>query len=149
MCIIKMYILDESVSIDSHTELYVLEKGDGPRPTKSNGYKDGIHIIMPTIVTKPNMQHYLRYTTMKNIGNDILHDCKYDNAYDDIYDEAVIERNGWLMYGSNKPDETNKWSLTQVYKYENGSIVAADDRNKYTSDELVEMFMLRNKYDSS
>ena len=144
-----MKVLDEYVSIESGTELYVLEKGDGPRPTKSNGYKDGIHIIMPTIVTKPNMQHYLRYTTMKNIGNDILHDCKYDNAYDDIYDEAVIERNGWLMYGSNKPDETNKWSLTQVYRYENGSIVEADDRNKYTSDELVEMFMLRNKYDSS
>ena len=49
-------------------------------------YKDGLHIIIPTVVTKPSFQHYLRYTTMKNICNDILHDCHFLNKYEDIYD---------------------------------------------------------------
>jgi P4 family phage/plasmid primase-like protien len=152
-----MKVVDEYIYIpqppNTQTKLYVLEKGTAPRPTSiaptPPTYKDGLHIIIPTVVTKPSFQHYLRYTTMKNICNDILHDCHFMNKYEDIYDEAVIERNGWLMYGSNKPDEPDKWRLTQVYNYDNGIIVENTTDINYSVDELVDLFSIRNKYDSN
>ena len=103
--LIKDYIDQEIITV------YILEK---PAPRKHKDiYKDGIHIIIPDIVTLPAIQYAIR--------NDFINDFPYnitpdgvENTIESIYDEAVIERNNWFMYGSKKPDEEYSWIVTHA-----------------------------------
>jgi len=120
-------------------EFYVLEKPE-PRQNKGNGYKDGIHIVCPYIVTKPDVQYVIRNNILRK--DNPFADCGYNNSYADMYDEAVIERNNWFMYGSKKPDEKHPWALTKVYNAELQNV-----NYQYTNDQLVELLSIRNKFD--
>jgi phage/plasmid-associated DNA primase len=86
----------------------------------------------------------MRDTTMPDIEN-IFNSCGFINSIKDIYDEAVIERNNWFMYGSKKPDEDNPWKLSHVFSWKSRNIIEVD--NVYESDELIDMFSIRNKFD--
>ena len=136
-----MDFLDEHVDVCEGTHIFILQKP--PRKHKNN-FKDGIHIIIPTIVTKPEYQHQMRKYTMPYISN-IIKDCGFINSIDDIYDEAVIERNNWFMYGSKKPDEPIPWTVAHVYEWHMRSIKKI--QNNYTDCELIELFSIRNKFD--
>lgn len=128
---------------DIEPNIYVMTKD--VRVSKQNGiYKDGLHIVIPNVVTKPEFQYYLRKRTLPILG-DILEPLRLLNGIDDIYDESVIERNNWLMYGSNKPDEDSRWEVLNLYRYKGGELVD----NKIPKDklELVEILSIRNKYD--
>lgn len=85
---------------------------------------------------------------MDVICNEILQECGFLNKSKDIYDEAVIERNGWLMYGSNKPSDDCRWKLAYLYNYiNNGGLCLVP--NTYTDEELVEKLSIRNKHKSN
>ena len=51
--------LNEYVDCQDMTS-YVMEKGVEARPNKSGGYKDGLHIVVPNIVIKPEVQFVIR-----------------------------------------------------------------------------------------
>jgi energy-coupling factor transporter ATP-binding protein EcfA2 len=97
-------------------DCYILEK-DSPRPdSKQHGvYKDGIHIVLPMLHCTPAAKHELR-RQMLSLLPEILGNDLFSNPWSDIYDKSVIDKNGWIMYGSNKPGETSKWTLTAIYK---------------------------------
>jgi hypothetical protein len=126
-----MLQLRRLVTIDDPAALtcYVLEKPK-PRPDKKpNLWKDGIHLHFPGIVTRPQLQLALRTAVLPAVdfiflgpthhplANDAPMFLKADeHPAEKIYDEAVIEKNGWFMYGSKKPDELAPWRLTRILR---------------------------------
>lgn len=80
---------------------------------KKDCLKDGLHIMFPYIVTEPAVQHLIREEVLieaKHIFPDAL------NTIDDIVDIAVLDRNGWMMYGASKP-EGKPYNLTGIWGY--------------------------------
>lgn len=101
-----------------HMVVYVLEKGDAPRASPSKPpaavtYKDGLHLVMPDVVTAPQVQHMARKRFIEDHGELLSSLPEIVNPLQDIVDEAVIERNGWFMYGSRKPGEPSSWAVTR------------------------------------
>ena len=83
--------------------------------------KDGIHIIMPYIVSKYAPLFLTRYDILKETSIiDKFKQLGFTNPIDDIVDEVlVIKRNNWFMYGSCKPGK-EQYKITNIVKF-NGS----------------------------
>lgn len=119
--------------------LYVFEK---PAPTLvattddgQTEWKDGLHIMMPNIITTPDVQHAIRRTVLNDVCQAIQHmqdgGFNVTNTAEDIYDEAVIERNGWLLYGCRKANRS-AYTLSSVWH------AFPDDLHKYTTSDAEE-----------
>lgn len=139
--------LDQHLYLESHTEVFVLEKP--PRPYRS-AFKDGIHIIIPSVVTEPHYQYQMRTDIIGHIEK-ILSGCGFQNNIQDIYDAAAV-RNNWFLYGSKKPDETVPWEVTHLYTWwsttdEDPPII--EKPCNYTINELIELFSIRNKFEKN
>lgn len=114
---IREYVAEDEMTI------ILLEKPT-PRQHKT-GYKDGIHIVIPDIITTPAIQYTIRTEIIDKYSGCVkVHGMT--NDIHDIYDEAVIERNNWFMYGSCKPDEAHPWSVTLAVKMCNGVVQNID-----------------------
>jgi hypothetical protein len=129
---------------DEHLKVYVLEKPE-PRRVK-NDHKDGVHIMIPSIVTKPAYQHKIRQEFLE-LYSDFFDDVSI-TAAEDVYDEAVIARNGWLLYGSRKPDEWSSWTLTYIATVDHNCRVLSYEKQENTMknpkrDEYVRFFSIR------
>ena len=133
------------------TELFDIDKND-PRmvsfiferkaPYKSVGYtKDGIHIMYPFIISSPTEQYYIRENILKKIGK-ILEDLPLENPIADIVDRSIIEKNGWLMFGSTKP-KCEPYNLSYIMNGENENI--AIDKYNFDTKDLARFFSIRNK----
>jgi P4 family phage/plasmid primase-like protien len=110
--------------------------------------KDGVHIVIPRIVSKPSAQYVLRTRVMKDLGT-LFEEMGATNKVEDIVDEAVIERNNWLMYGSKKPGG-EAYELTRVFELtvSDGTIVdVSDDYADISLLDLVQDLSIRNKHD--
>lgn len=139
--IIELYCkyIDEYVDIEEY-KIYVMEK---PMPVLNNKIiKDGIHIVIPDIISKPSLQFIIREKILKNI-EPILNHLNLKNSYSDVIDEAVIYRNNWLMYGSKKPN-CESYKVTNVYKNKKGIIELIKD--DVSEKDYPTLFSIRNKY---
>ena len=137
--LLKIYIevLDNYVDTNN-IKIYILEK---TKPIIDNNIgKDGIHIIIPDIITKSNIQYIVRNECL-NLMKPIFKELNFINSVEDIFDEAVIENNNWLMYGSSKPDK-EPYKVTGVYEY-NGNLQKFE--NEYEYKEYIQLFSIRNK----
>ena len=145
------------------TDTYVLEK---PPRVKAGGggnggggapvVKDGLHIVIPEVVTRAETQLLLRQAMLPAVerlfGN--------RGAAGDVYDEAVIERNGWPMLGSRKKDaggwEENAWAISRVFFYDAAASATAEapraaveaiaPADRPPSAALVALLSIRNKH---
>lgn len=107
---VARYVLPPSREFD----VVVLEK-PGPAASKSM-VKDGIHLIVPEVVTRPGVQYMMREAMLKDPEfRQILADLRISNRPEDCLDEAVIERNNWTMYGSSKPNSP-PYSVTSIHR---------------------------------
>jgi phage/plasmid-associated DNA primase len=140
-----MIFLQEYFALDTDTEIFILEKP--PRPYKEY-FKDGLHIIIPTIISRPEYQYKMREVTMPNIKN-ILNECNFTNKIEDIYDKAVIEKNNWFVYGSKKPDEPHPWKVSYIMNWNTDSKELIEIECSYSNFELINLFSLRNKYEEA
>ncbi len=130
--------LDECVVMPEDKEkrlLYVFEKSS-PTQKEANSWKDGVHIMMPDIITSPQVQHFIRDMVIADM-DDLLTDVReagFDvtDSPEVIYDEAVLERNGWMMYGCSKAGAP-AYQLTSIW---NGSV--GDELHRYTESECDE-----------
>lgn len=141
--------INEFLKIENDEQLnaYVMEKEKPTFITEEDGYeiyKDGIHIIYPNICTKPKVQHIIRASILCKLAeNNIFADIKPINLLDDIIDKAVIERNGWMMYGSCKPN-CSPYTVTKVYN-KNLQMIEFDDDDliqelsiqRYNEEEII------------
>lgn len=113
---------------DSDMHAYVLEKNK-PKIISKNDieekYKDGFHIIYPNICTIPIVQYFFRELIIMKFKEDkLLEHLNLDNTIEDIFDRSIIEKNGWLLYGSSKDNlKDSLYVLTKVYDYNLGNII--------------------------
>lgn len=96
--------------------VFVLEKPSCTRAEMDGCVvKDGVHIMMPGVVTRPGEQLLIRKLCLEDprvVG--MLDEMGCTNKASDVFDEAVIRRNNWQMYGSGKPGGA-RYTLTHVY----------------------------------
>ena len=141
--IISVYlkIIREILNIPENGDIsYVMEK---PQPVIDKELvKDGIHIILPNIVTRPSVQYIIRQEVLKELPS-ILKNLPLSNSIGDVVDEAVIHRNNWQMYGSKKPN-CEAYKVTKVYDGDLKGIQISDDDSSY-----VETLSIRNKYEET
>lgn len=132
---------------DTSFILYVMEKPGASIYQKR--IKDGIHIVVPSLVSKPPAQYVLRNRVIPQLA-DLFASMGVTNKVEDIVDEAVIERNNWMMYGSKKPN-SDAYKLTHMYEYniETGEMADVIDEYEFTTFDLVSELSIRNKHDET
>lgn len=137
--------ISKYVYIPDNVEIYVMEKPNPVFIDKKNVVKDGLHIIMTNIVTRPSIQLIVRKNLLSKFSN-ILKELNTLNDIDDIFDERVIDKNNWQMYGSKKPNSepykvTHHWTYIKTELCEQPLL--EDDV------EYVEILSIRNKYEET
>jgi len=137
---------------------FVLEK-PAPRTCGKHSIlaKDGFHVHLPGVITRPEIQVLLRRAMLPHVRRAFCFggDGRYVNAAEDMYDEAVIRRAGWIMYGAKKPDEQWPWRVTRVYTAENvlewtsaAAAADADDIDEYAPvSDLARLLSIRRYED--
>jgi P4 family phage/plasmid primase-like protien len=132
-------IVDEDLD---DIEIFVLEKTKPKYVEEKNLVKDGIHIMIPSIITFPRIQYILRYRAIHDTRMIALfNELGQINSIDDVIDNCVIEKNNWQMYGSRKPN-CEAYEVTKVYNYSNKVLTQPD--TKYTTSKLLDLLSLRN-----
>ena len=126
---------------------YVLEKKKPVMQQSKNILKDGIHIIMPYIVTTSKVQYVLRYNTITNSEvKTLFESINVTNTLEDIFDIAVIERNNWQMYGSCKPDN-QAYELTSILKQKDSELEEQNiDNDKSNYVKFLSIRSFNNDY---
>lgn len=117
---LKMYVdqLKSFLNInDDKITTFIMEKKN-PNIQEDKGItKDGIHIVMPYIITEPKIQYIIRHNLINMPEcKKIFDDINVKNSIEDIIDLSVIERNNWQMYGSRKP-RCEQYKVTKILSY--------------------------------
>ena len=133
-------IISEYVVADKIV-FYVLEK-EGPVVEK-DVVKDGIHIVIPNIITKPAVQYIIRERVLNKLGT-VFDDLGLINSYDDVVDKAVIYQNNWQMYGSKKPG-CNAYKITGKYVWKTDTCELLEKQHDNLS-KFVRVLSIRNKF---
>lgn len=124
---------------------YVMEK---PSPSDNHGkIKDGLHIVWPKLPVPHNFQHLVRKKILDNAPS-VFTGLPLCNKYENIVDEAIIDKNNWQMYGSQKP-ESEAYGVTLVYSYnrETKKLDQCPAPSAHEELEFVELFSMRYKED--
>jgi P4 family phage/plasmid primase-like protien len=117
--------------------IYVFEKSSPTLKAVTDdgcaNWKDGLHIMLPNIITSPDVQKLIRKLVLADF-EDVMQDYRehgytMNNEPKDIYDESVIERNGWMLYGCRKP-EKDPYTFTQIWHAD------CDTLHCYTASEV-------------
>eukprot|EP00798_Chlamydomonas_sp_ICE-L_P000207 gene207-biopygen2182 len=135
-----------------HMDVVILEKPNPRLDKKHVGmYKDGLHVVMPNVITHPEIQLAIR----DHFVNDATENMAYGSTVcipglsemdpGKIYDESVIKRGGrWFLYGSKKPDEAHPWTVTAWYQFDIAAgSVAKRDVQQMDLDTLVQNLSIR------
>ena len=131
-------VLKKYVVIPDDLAIYVMEK---PAPVIDKVYvKDGIHIVIPDIVTKPSLQYILRNELIALLPVQFAH-LPLKNSWDDVIDNAIIEKNNWMMYGSRKPN-AEPYKITYIFDKNMELLPINEDHTTY-----VDILSIRNKFD--
>lgn len=147
---VKSYLeeLKHYAEVPENAEVYVMEKPTPVLLEKKGVVKDGVHVVITNIVTRPSVQMLVRKNVLSDLA-EILAPTGMKNGVDDVFDEQVIWKNNWQMYGSRKPHSepykvTRHWSVSTA----DGSIrtehAILEDHTEY-----VEALSIRNKYEET
>lgn len=147
--VIQTYIeeITKIIEVPDSIEVYLMEK---PKPVlveKKNIVKDGVHIIIPNIVTRPSVQLMVRKNIMKKIDG-MMKSMKYTNKIDDVFDEQVIYKNNWQMYGSRKPN-SEPYKVTHHWSYDTKTLQFNENALLENDSDYVDILSIRNKYRGS
>ena len=126
-------------------KVYVMEK---PSPVLFKGLiKDGIHIVIPDIVTRPVFQLMIRERLLGPL-EEVFAGIGLSNPIKDVVDEAVIERNNWQMYGSKKP-HLEKYVVTRIYEYVRATGEVRAENVSTNAADHIEVLSIRNKMEET
>jgi P4 family phage/plasmid primase-like protien len=147
--IAQLYIdaIAKYLHMDSSVDLYVMEKATPVTAPNGTCIKDGLHIVIPHVVTRASIKFLIRDYVLEKI-QPILDAIHVTNKADDVVDEAVIQKNNWFMYGSKKP-QGNTYKVTYIYQYDYESNELSRVMNTYATDDLVRLLSIRNKYEET
>lgn len=132
-----------------NAEVYVLEKPTPVREESKGRVKDGVHMLVTNVVTRPSIQMIARKRSLKALEG-ILAPLGCTNSVEDIFDEAVIYKNNWQMYGSRKP-ECDPYRVTRHWRFElNEACELVESVPLVENDEAyVSVLSIRNKLEES
>ena len=117
---------------------YVLEK-QSPTLTQNGVLKDGLHIMYPDIVSKPNVQIEIRENVVQGLQScDAFEHLDLENPYSDIVDDAVLKKSGWMLYGSKK-NGSFPYVVSQAYTLQGEPVDVAKQSIHY----WVKLFAVR------
>ena len=103
-------------------------------------------MMFPSIIIKPNVKYYIRDKLMNDI-KEILKDLPLTNSIEDILDKSIIEKNGWMMYGSCKPGH-QVYKLKHIFDYELDEIEEESaDISNFSSDSYFFSIIRYNEDD--
>lgn len=143
--IVSVYadIIHSFLNCDESIEMYVMEKR---KPTVGNNVlKDGVHIVIPNIVTRASVKYLIRNKAV-SLLKPVFEKMGVINSPEDIIDEAVIEKNNWFMFGSKKVGG-EPYEVTHIYNVCGDSIEEID--NELSISDIVKTLSIRNKYEET
>lgn len=144
--LVKIYLSELSTYVRcDRAEVYLLEKSK-KREDKGK-VKDGVHIVIPNIVTKPSVQYIVRENVLKEMQN-VIDDLNLDNKIDDIFDRCVIETNNWQMLGSTKPD-CEPYRITKIMVYKETEREFEDKIVTHDQAKYAKVLSIRNKHNEN
>ena len=116
--------------------------------TNVKEYKDGFHIHYPYLSISVEMRFLIIHEIKKNIlqSNGFRH-IPFKNSLDDVFDITVVQRNGWMMYGSRKHDGpfyylkkifTGAFEEEDIKKYKHKDLVKILSNRKFNDNDELE-----------
>ena len=113
--IINKYIQVINEYLDTHRanmKIIILEK-DRPKELETT-VKDGCHIVINGICANSKIRHLIRHKVVELCNDEGTFDG-FTNCADKILDRSVVSSNGWLLYGSKKPDCVSNYQVTKIF----------------------------------
>ena len=140
---IYMELINNIMQTDlDNTEIFVLDKTKPKYVVEKDVVKDGIHIMIPSVITYPRIQYILRYRMIHDPRTiELFNKLGQTNTLDDVIDICVIETNNWQMYGSRKPN-CEAYKVTKMYKYSDKTLSISN--KMYDECKLLDLLSLRN-----
>lgn len=122
-----------------YIQAFVFEK-ENPTHTKNNDYKDGFHIMYPKFAISAKLRYKIfDEVQLKIIKENLLGKMGFTNTIDQMHDDAVIMRNGLVMYGSKK-ENSHMYELTHIF---DDNMIKQNICTNYSVDELVNLLSIR------
>ena len=103
---VKAYLKEvkDLVKVPESVEVFILEK-DYPTVETKNATKvskSGIHIHIPSIKARPNIEHAVRRKLVRRM-DEFFSGISLMESWDKVYDQSILNHNGhWCMIGSKK-----------------------------------------------
>jgi hypothetical protein len=137
--------------------------GNSTTSTTSTTFKDGLHVVMPNVITHPEIQLAIRDHFVDDVSDtsrfadtvlSLTGSVASDGAGRDvgqIYDRSVITSGGgWFLIGSKKPDEDNPWGITRWHRFDTrDGTVSAVDFAAMSTRQVVDALSIRVPPDAS
>lgn len=135
----------------SQFDVYIMEKSKPVKDSKRDIIKDGVHIVIPNVITNISMQLMFRERLLSKLSF-IENEVQCINTIDDIFDKAVIDKNNWMMYGSCKP-YCEPYEITKIITFnlnEDGDMTEHEKEFESKKPWLyTDILSIRNKYEES
>eukprot|EP00798_Chlamydomonas_sp_ICE-L_P017269 gene17269-biopygen26180 len=150
ICKIYLQRIREFVDAPPRIRFFVMSRSTAPMPFKGGVMKDGLHIIVPDIVTRTEVQYLLRQKVLNDLSALFAtHIPNLLSRIEDVVDEAVIEKNNWMMYGSQKPGHT-PYTVQSVLEWDSvSSSVVEVPLEEVGQHNISDILSIRNKYTES
>ena len=152
-------VIADLMSVPPEFAVYVLQKPH-PVPAKGGVVKDGLHLVVPEVVSRPVAQFMMRdaLLALPRFQEAMAAEMELLNTLEDVVDKDVIEKNNWTMYGSKKPG-CEPYKVTAVYRCccrgEDSKTSPCVERVEppfdpvHQADEYVELLSIRNKFEET
>ena len=124
--------INELITEQSYS-IYVQEKQHS-KITNDKKVKEGIHIIIPSLVMHNSALHMLRNKIISDPKTKVIFDrIKNVTPLDDVIDKCIIDKNAWFLYGNGKNlDVINGtpdfYETTYIYKHSDGELKKLKDK---------------------
>lgn len=126
---------------DDQLTCYVTEK-DSPTVVAGKETKDGFHIMWPFLPMTPDMRYYIISRAVAYVNeSDVFNDIPYTNRITDVFDTSIVEKNGWVMYGSKK-NNGPKYNLTHIFLHN-----LVEENINIATGELVKRLSVRKVFE--
>ena len=141
-------------------QFFVMTKPAAEVDAAHDQQKDGVHIVCPSITTRPEIQYALRgYLLQTGIIERLFGGTGMTNEPTDCFDKSVVAKNNWFLYGACKPDKAwykveavYTFVVPEVYDSEdpiNADYLESEPLDTWTSEELVSLLSIRNGHDEA
>ena len=82
-------------------QFFVMTKPAAELDSAHDQQKDGVHIVCPSITTRPEIQYALRgYLLQTGVIERIFGSTGMTNEPTDCFDKSVVDKNKWFLYGA-------------------------------------------------